>query len=203
MTGRQLPTVSMLGTLPPQKALSPYCLGLATALDKAGIRLFFHSFASLYPARLHPAKQPPEDATFEKIETRHLSIYQSLAWYNPLSWIKAGMRMKTDLFHVQWWSLPTLPAAAVMMAIARLKHIPVVTTIHNTGSHEPSSLFDLATQLIVYLSNHLIVHSNHNKNTLAGKFQIGWNRISVIPMDHWACSNPDHGILGRPENPRS
>jgi glycosyltransferase involved in cell wall biosynthesis len=68
-----------------------------------------------------------------------------------------------------------------MMAIARLKHIPVVTTIHNAGSHEPSFLFDQATRLIAFLSDHLIVHSNHNKNTLRWKFQIGSDHISVIP----------------------
>jgi glycosyltransferase involved in cell wall biosynthesis len=186
MTARPLPTVAMLGTLPPLKALSPYCLGLATALDAAGVRLCFHSFASLYPAWLHPAKETPEDATFVKIGTRHMSIDRRLAWHNPLSWINAGMTMKTDVFHVQWWSLPTLPAVAVMMAIARLKHIPVVTTIHNAGSHEPSFLFDQATRLIAFLSDHLIVHSSHNKNTLCRKFQIGSGRISVIA----------HGPLG-------
>ncbi len=176
----------MLGTLPPQKALSPYCLGLATALDAAGVRLCFHSFASLYPAWLHPAKEIPEDATFVTIDTLNLSVYRRLAWYHPLSWVKAGMTMKTDVFHVQWWSLPTLPAVAVMMAIARLKHIPVVTTIHNAGSHEPSVLFDQATRLIAFLSDHLIVHSRHNKNTLCKKVKVGSDHISVIP----------HGPLG-------
>jgi len=186
MTARPMPAVAMLGTLPPLKALSPYCLGLATALDAAGVRLCFHSFASLYPTWLHPAKEIPEDATFVKIDSRHISVYRRLAWYNPLSWIKAGMTMTTDVFHVQWWSLPTLPAVAVMMAIARLKHIPVVTTIHNAGSHEPSFLFDQATRLIAFLSDHLIVHSRHNKNTLRRKVKVGSDHISVIP----------HGPLG-------
>jgi glycosyltransferase involved in cell wall biosynthesis len=181
MTGGRLLTVSMLGTLPPLKALSPYCLGLATALDAAGVRLFFHSFSSLYPAWLYPTKEKPEDATFVKFHTRHMKIYRRLAWYNPLSWINAGVTMKTDVFHVQWWSLPTLPTVAVMMAIARLKHIPIVTTIHNAGSHEPSFLFDQVTRLIAFLSDHLIVHSHHNKNTLRRKIKAGSDDISVIP----------------------
>jgi glycosyltransferase involved in cell wall biosynthesis len=174
-------TVSMLGTLPPQKALSPYCLGLATALDAAGVRLFFYSFSSLYPAWLHPSKETLEDPTFKKIDARHLTISTLLTWYNPLSWIRAGMNLKTDIFHAQWWSLPTLPALISMICLAKLKKIPVVVTVHNVMPHEAPVLFDWASRLIFHFSDHLIVHTEHNKNTLIHKYQIHSNRISVIP----------------------
>jgi glycosyltransferase involved in cell wall biosynthesis len=174
-------TVSMLGTLPPQKALSPYCLGLATALDAAGVRLFFYSFSSLYPAWLHPSKETPEDPTFKKLRARHLTISTLLTWYNPLSWIRAGMNLKTDIFHAQWWSLPTLPALISMICLAKLKKIPVVVTVHNVMPHETSVLFDWASRLIFHFSDHLIVHTERNKNTLIHQYQIHSNRISVIP----------------------
>jgi len=134
-------TVSMLGTLPPQKALSPYCLALVTALDPL-VPVFFHSFSRLYPVRLHPSKETPEDTSFPKITARNLKVFTWLTWYNPFSWIKAGMTMKTKIFHVQWWSLPTLPAVISMILFARLKKIPVVVTVHNVNSHESSVLFD-------------------------------------------------------------
>ncbi|EMS80854.1 glycosyltransferase family 4 protein [Desulfotignum phosphitoxidans] len=174
-------TVSMLGTLPPQKALSPYCLGLVTALDAAGVRLFFYSFSNLYPAWLHPSKEALEDPTFKKIDTRNLTVSTLLTWYNPLSWIKAGMTMKTDVFHAQWWSLPTLPAVISMIYLAKRKKIPVIVTVHNVMPHEGSVLFDWASRLIFQLADHLIVHTKHNKKTLICQYQIHANLISVIP----------------------
>lgn len=173
--------VSMLGTLPPQKALSSYCLGLATALDAAGAQLFFYSFSSLYPAWLHPSKETQEDPTFRKIDARSLTVSTLLTWYNPFSWIKAGMTLKTGIFHAQWWSLPTLPAVISMIYLAKRKKIPVIVTVHNVMPHEGSVLFDWASRLIFQLTDHLIVHTKHNKKTLICQYQINSNRISVIP----------------------
>lgn len=171
----------MLGTLPPQKALSPYCLGLATALDAAGVRLSFYSFSRLYPAWLHPSKETLEDHTFKKIDAQNLTVSTLLTWYNPFSWINAGMTLKSDIFHAQWWSLPTLPALISMICLAKLKKIPVIVTVHNVMPHETFVFFDWASRLIFRSSDHLIVHTEHNKNTLIHQYQIHANRISVIP----------------------
>ena len=181
MIHTRLPAVAMLGTLPPQKALTPYCLGLATALDAAGVRLFFYSFSRLYPAWLHPSKETLEDPTFKKIDARNLTISTLLTWYNPLSWMKAGMTLKTDIFHAQWWSLPTLPTLISMILLAKRKKIPVIVTVHNVMPHEGSILFERASRLIFQLTDHLIVHTKHNKKTLICRYQIHSNRISVIP----------------------
>ena len=170
----------MLGTLPPQKALSPYCLSLVTALHHK-IGIVFHNFSSLYPVWLHPTREVQADHSISVTESSSLKICNDLTWYNPISWIQAGFKNNTDLFHAQWWSVPPAPALLIMCLFAKIRRIPVVVTAHNITPHERSTLFKWLSRLVFGLAEHLVVHTLHNKRTMMEKYGIPSKKIAVIP----------------------
>ncbi|MGM0608960.1 MAG: glycosyltransferase [Candidatus Muiribacteriota bacterium] len=173
-------SVSILGTLPPLKAISSYCAELVSELDKKAL-ITFYSFSSIYPSFLHPSKDSNDDGSFPYMNFKNTKIKRYITWYNPLSWLRAGLTNKSDIFHVQWWSLPIFPIVFVMVFLAKLKKIPVVITVHNVSPHEKSNLFILAGKIIFYFCDSFIVHSENNKKTLSKIYNIKTKNINVIP----------------------
>ena len=132
--------VAILGSFPPLRALSNYCLALTRALAR-DCPINFLSFKAIYPPFLYPGRKLKMDHTFETFESNNLVISRRLTWYNPLTWVKAALTTKAGLLHAQWWSLPLGPIYLTILMGFRLRRIPVVITIHNVRPHEKSSLF--------------------------------------------------------------
>ncbi len=173
-------SVSMIGSFPPLKAISSYCLELVNELDKR-VNLLFFSFLSIYPSFMHPTKEEIYDDSFPDIQLQSTKVKKSLTWYNPLSWIKASIENKPNIFHIQWWSLPTAPIIIWMALITKIKKIPIVITVHNVSSHEKSFLFTFASKTLFALSDVFIVHSLKNKMVLIHYSKIDSDKISIIP----------------------
>lgn len=172
--------IAILGTLPPIRALSSYCMELALALAKL-TQVNFISFRKIYPGFLYPGGKLEEDKSFPEIDSSTLNISRKLTWYNPFSWLKAGLVTRGDLLHAQWWSVPLLPIYLIILGLFRLRGKPVVITIHNVVSHERSHLFSLLSGLLYRLGNHYIVHSEQNQAQLSENHGINQSRISIIP----------------------
>ena len=93
------------------------------------------------------------------------------------------MRCQGDLVNLQWWSLPLAPVMLTIATFARLRRVPVVTTIHNIEPHEGgSTAFRVASTLLYALSDKLIVHSNDNARQLQHRYRVAKERIVISPM---------------------
>lgn len=173
-------TVSVLGTLPPIRAISSYCFELTQALSSK-CRVDFISFKKIYPAFLYPGGKPDDDYTYPESLEPNVRIRRRLAWYNPFSWIIEGLTATGDLLHAQWWSMPLFPVYLAVCACFKLKNKPVIFTVHNVLSHEKSRIYLKLSQFLFRMGDHFIVHSQLNKQQMIDCYGIRDDQISIIP----------------------
>lgn len=180
--------VSIVGSLPPVKGVSAYTLSLLEALDEDGrLELNFVGFRGIYPHWAYPGGKPVEPNAktplLMGVQTR-----RPLSWYNPFSWIWAGLRMRGRVVHAQWWSYALAPVYMTVLGLARLRRKRIVLTVHNVEPHEGGFLKRLANRMVFRFGHHYIVHSEANKTTLQRMLRCDPSRISVLP----------HGVLETP-----
>jgi len=171
--------VAMLGTLPPLRGLSSYCLELALAMANL-VPVEFISFKKLYPGFLYPGGRLKEDHSFPDAHHKRLRIYRRLTWYNPFSWIRAALCTRADLLHAQWWSLPLVLIYALICTGFKLRGKPVIFTVHNVIDHGRSQLFKTASRWLFRLGDHFIVHTRDGRRQMQTQYAISEDRISVI-----------------------
>jgi glycosyltransferase involved in cell wall biosynthesis len=172
--------IAMLGTFPPLRGLSSYCLELSVAVAEL-IQVEFISFRKLYPGFLYPGGGLKDDDSFPSAEHQRLNVQRRLTWYNPLTWLRAALFTGADLLHAQWWSLPLVLVYGCIGAIFKLRGKPVVFTVHNVRGHEPSRLFELASRGLFKLGDHFIVHTRQGRRLMQAHYNLPEDRISVIP----------------------
>ncbi len=176
--------VAMLGSMPPQRGISTYCLELAASLGDQ-VQLEVLGFRQMYPAWLYPGGEPPLDATFPEPPSANIRIRARLTWYNPFTWIGEGLVPAADLLHVQFWSLPLLPLTLTVMLLFRLRGKPVVLTVHNVSSREYDSLYQTGLALLLRLANSVVVHTMAQAKQLVRRHRWSRNKVRRIP----------HGVL--------
>jgi glycosyltransferase involved in cell wall biosynthesis len=172
-------SIAMLGTLPPLRGLSSYCLELAPALASL-VPVEFISFKKLYPGFLYPGGRLKEDHSFPDVNHERLKINRRLTWYNPFSWMREALFTGADLLHAQWWSLPLMPIYACLCAAFKMRGKPVVFTVHNVLDHGHSPLFKTASRWLFKLVDHFIVHTEEGRRQMRTHYAIPADRISVI-----------------------
>ncbi len=177
---KEFHTIAVLGSLPPLRALSSYCLEFTRAMVEL-TEINFISFKKIYPAFLYPGGKLQEDPTFPSLNHHRLAVMRRLTWYNPATWLREGFFSKADLLHAQWWSLPLFPIYFLICIGFKLRGKPVVLTVHNVHSHEKSGLFDLLSGLLFKLSDHVIVHSETNRMQMIQHYAIPEERVTAIP----------------------
>lgn len=182
----------MLSSLPPAKGVSPYTSHLIEALSKrSDVRLEVLCFASIYPSWLYPGGDPEdggETPSFDGVRVRRL-----LTWYNPLSWIWAGLTLQGSVVHAQWWSYFLTPVYTVVLGIARLRGKRVLLTVHNVEPHEKTSkIRSLLNRLVFRFADSYIVHSQQNRETLEGLRAARGKPVAVVP--HGALRGPSAGL---------
>ena len=171
--------IAMLGSFPPLRGISSYCMELAVAL--ASVQpVHFISFKKMYPKFLYPGGDLADDNSFPCLEDSELNVQRKLTWYNPLTWIGAGLFTKTDVLHAQWWSLPLFPIYVVICGLFMLRKKPVVLTVHNVLPHETSPLFRFLSGILFRLADQFIVHTKKNRAQLITHYGIAQERITVI-----------------------
>ena len=170
----------MLGSMPPLRGLSSYCLELSRAVSDL-CNVEFLSFKSLYPSFVYPGRNLKDDTTFPEIFHKGLTVTKKLTWYNPVTWLTAGFFTKSDILHAQWWSLPLLLVYAFICLGFKLRGIPIVFTVHNVLPHEGSILYLTLTRVLFKLVNTFIVHTSYNADQMLRYYNISQNRIICIP----------------------
>ena len=172
--------VAILGTLPPLRGLSSYCLELALSMA-ALTEVEFISFKKLYPEAIYPGGALKEDHSFPSAGHPGLKTGRRLTWYNPLTWLREGFRGRCALLHAQWWSLFLFPVYFVICSTFKLRRKPVVFTVHNTLPHEKSFLYRKLSRLLFLTGNHFVVHTSSNKTQMTADYGIPPEKVSVIP----------------------
>jgi len=173
--------ITFIGTLPPIKGISEYCIEQAKSLSKK-IKINFINFKSIYPEFLYPGGSTKEENEIFQVEANeNLKIRNLLTWYNPFSWIWAGLTTKGKIVHFHWWTFYLFPIFFTIILLSKFRGKKVICTAHNVLSHEIGKIDKILTNLMFKLSNHLIVHSEANKRQLKDVFKIKDEKISVIP----------------------
>jgi len=178
------PLITLIGTLPPIKGLSPYCQELLKSLTKS-IEIEFIGFKKLYPEFLYPGGTKISDKNYETPKLPNVVIRNILTYYNPFSWIWAGLSVKGRVVHVQWWSHVLAPIYLIILLICKARRKKVIITVHNVLPHEKSWLNEFLNRIIIPLGDKFIVHNIKNKEIISQFYNIPGNKISIIP----------HGIL--------
>lgn len=178
---RRATKVTLIGSLPPHRGISPYVQGLATALaGRDDVSLEVLSFASLYPRWLYPGGDPKATGA-AACDVPGARVRRSLRWWNPAGWLLDALTMRGEVVHAQWWSFPLAPVFLVLLAGARLRRRRVVITVHNVEPHEGGWLRRLANRAVLPLAHHIVVHTEANRAALLAR-GIGRDRVSVLPM---------------------
>ncbi len=173
--------ITLIGTLPPIKGISDTCLNQVKYLTKH-VSVNFIGFKSIYPEFLYPGGSTKEEnEIFQVEENENLKIKNLLTWYNPFSWIWAGLITKGEIVHFHWWTFYLFPIFFVVGLLVKIRGRKLICEIHNVLGHESSRLDKILTKLIFKLSDYLIVHSENNKKQLEEFFGIK-KRIFVIPL---------------------
>jgi len=173
--------VTLIGTLPPLKGNAYYCSTLAKELSKE-INVQFIAFKKLYPNFLYHGGVKDNDSKFRISENENLKIERRITYYNPFSWIMAGIAAKGDVVHMQWWSIPLSPIFVVIMLILKMRGKKIILTVHNVIPHESTFLDRALTKPVFALSDYFIAHSDNNKKALSKMFKIKESRIKEIKM---------------------
>ncbi|MFH1560403.1 MAG: glycosyltransferase [Chloroflexota bacterium] len=176
--------VSLIGSLPPIKGISPYCHALAQSL-KEHVDLEFLGFRRLYPDFLYPGGTQVTAKGMAPPSLTGARLRNNLTYYNPLSWLRAGLTLRGDLVHAQWWSYVLALPYLMLLGLARLQGRTCVLTVHNVRPHEQGTLARWLNNLVLKMGHHYIVHDLRSRRQLAILTGIEESRIHVVP----------HGVL--------
>jgi glycosyltransferase involved in cell wall biosynthesis len=203
------PAVSVIGTLPPIRGVSPYTEHLVTALSRTGLSsLEFVGFKAIYPRWAFPGGSTIErGATAPSLAG--VRVRNGLRWYNPFGWALAGLTIRGDVVHAQWWSYALAPVYAVVLGLARLRGKRILITVHNVAPHEGGIVKRYFNRAVLRTGHHFIVHSHQNKEELQHVTGRRGDQIDVLP--HGALAVPRTGLtqaeararLGLPDAPAS
>jgi len=175
------PKITMVGTLPPIKGVSDYCIEQAKELGKS-LEVLFINFKSIYPEFLYKGGGTKEnDKVFRFPQTKGVRVENTLAWYNPFSWAYAGFRAQGQILHFHWWTFYLFPVLFTTVAIAKLCGKKIVCTVHNVIGHESGIIDRLLTGTMFLLPDIFIVHTKNNRKQLVEFFKAGEKKVEVIP----------------------
>jgi glycosyltransferase involved in cell wall biosynthesis len=171
----------MIGSLPPQRGVSQYTHDLAYEVARRdGVELDIVSFRSLYPRRFYPGGNP-EDGSARALDVPGAPTRRPLRWWNPIGWLLAGLTLRGDVVHAQWWTFVLAPVYVTLLAIARLRGKRVVVTVHNAQPHEGGLLRRLANRAVIPFADRIVVHTQVNAASLVAS-GVAPERISIVPI---------------------
>lgn len=171
--------ISMVGTFPPHKGISDTCVEQVKALSEF-VKITFIDFRRLYPKRLYPGEMTVKGFAAPSLD--NAKIHRVIAWYNPLSWIKAAFLVRGEILHVHWWTYVLFLPLFTVVWINRLRGRKIVCNVHNVLGHESNVVDRHLSAIFLKHIDRLIAHTPDSKRKLRRLFDIEESRISVIPL---------------------
>jgi len=172
--------ISMIGTLPPIKGMSDYCIELTQALSNY-VEIDFISFKTLYPNFLYPGGTEDKDKNFKLNENKNIKTRSFITYYNPFTWAWAGLSAKGDIVHFQWWTTFLSPIFFVILLFLKLRRKKIIFTVHNVLGHETNFIDKLITKIIFLFPDFFILHSIGNIDRMEEVFHISRDKMIRIP----------------------
>jgi glycosyltransferase involved in cell wall biosynthesis len=174
--------VTLVGTLPPIKSISFYCLELTQALIEQ-VDVEFINFKHIYWEALYKGGGTKEtDPVFKRPVSPRLVVRDLLTWYNPLSWLYAGVTASGEILHFQWLTSYQFPVYFSIALVTKARRKKMVCTVHNVHGHETGIVDRVLNRLIFSLPDMFFVHTERNREQLHSAFGIPLAKIRVVPM---------------------
>jgi glycosyltransferase involved in cell wall biosynthesis len=180
--------ITMVATLPPIKGVSDYTLNHVPELAKF-VKVDFYNFSDIYPEFWYPGGTKENDPIFKMKPAPNATIHHTLTWYNPLTWISAGLHAKGEILHFHWWTFYLSYVFWTIVAFAKLRGKKIVCTAHNILGHESGALDKFFTRSVFWLVDEFIVHSEQNRKQLNSFFGVPLERIHVNPHGNYDFYN--------------
>ena len=136
---KKLTHITMVATLPPIKGVSDYTLNHVPEISKF-VKVDFYNFSDIYPEFWYPGGTKENDPIFKMKPAPNATIYHTLTWYNPLTWISAGLHAKGEILHFHWWTFYLAYVFWTIVIIAKLRGKKIVCTVHNVKGNAWGSL---------------------------------------------------------------
>ena len=170
--------VTIFATLPPLIGISEHVVGRSAELKKY-VNFEIISFKSLYPRFLHPAKKTmtPE----WRFEDSDIDYFYIIKYYDPLSWIYAGLKARGKIFHFHYWNSFLYFFYLPIVIIGKLRKRKILFEIHNIETHEKNRLDKFVLDWIVDVSDAIVVHTKEMKRILQSRYPEASNKVFVIP----------------------
>jgi glycosyltransferase involved in cell wall biosynthesis len=173
--------ITLIGTLPPIKALSPYCYHLAEALSKK-IELEFINFNRIIPEFLYPGGTKEKKTYYQK----KINSKDIISWNNPLSWIKAGRAASGDIIHIQHWQRYATFMYCFIVPILKYRKKKILISVHNITPHEKKKhiiIIDKILNLFVFhFADCFIVHNDRNRELFKKIYNVNNKKIYIIGL---------------------
>jgi len=173
--------VTLIGTLPPIKALSPYCYHLADALSKK-VDIEFFNFKNSLPKSLYYGGMKEKEN--KRFNLKNVKIKPVITWWNPFSWIKVGLQLKGDILHIQHWALYSGLIYCFILPINKIRNKKCLITVHNITPHAKdftSILSDRIINKFIFLfADAFIVHNKRNLKKFLKLFRVDEKLVFII-----------------------
>jgi glycosyltransferase involved in cell wall biosynthesis len=156
-------------------------MSLAREMSQKG-RVDFIAFRKLYPEFLYPGGISDNDERFQISETATLTIRRIITYYNPISWLRAGVLARGKIVHLQWWSIPLAPIYICLLLVLKLRRKKIVFTVHNILPHETNKADRILTKAVLSFGDGYIVHASSNRDSLISNFRLTENAIHKVHM---------------------
>ncbi|MEM2703893.1 MAG: glycosyltransferase [Candidatus Bathyarchaeia archaeon] len=175
--------VTVVGTLPPLKGISYYCLNFCQALSKI-VNIQFIGFKKIYPERFYPHGTESK-LKFDVDASTFSEIKNIINYNNPCTWVKAALYVRGKILHIQYWAYPLVGVNFIIMLLNKFRRKKIVVTLHNVLPHENKIIGWAATLIMVLLADKLIVHDKRIFRNVVRIYPVRPNKVNIIP----------HGLL--------
>ena len=144
--------VAFVAPFPPIRGgIAQHSAQMARAALDAGHDVVLVGWRSQYPKVLYRRPQVDEGTM------AFAGVIRVLRWWNPVTWITAGWRLRGMDRLVLPWTVPFhAPHYLVVMAVAR---VPVSILVHNVLPHEPFPAARLLTRSVLRRADRLVTHA--------------------------------------------
>ncbi len=154
-------------TFPYKSGISHFTTILADNLRKQHT-VDFINWKRQYPGFLYPVDPVVDPASTQILKTEAVAL---LDFYNPISWFRAGWRVrkhKSDRVIITWVTSVQSPVYIMtILAIRLFSRSPVTFLCHNVVPHDPMFFEKFLTKITFRFGNDFIVHSTQEAADLA------------------------------------